>query len=53
VTYPNLPQTDWAGNPSHANQGDKVIHNGVVYQANWWTASEPGSDGSWATVCNI
>ncbi|MDK9775780.1 hypothetical protein KIV41_04260, partial [Vibrio sp. D401a] len=28
-------------------------HNGVVYQANWWTASEPGSDGSWSTVCNI
>ncbi|MCS0191896.1 hypothetical protein NDJ78_17125 [Vibrio parahaemolyticus] len=25
----------------------------MVYQANWWTASEPGSDGSWATVCNI
>ncbi|PFG58269.1 chitinase (glycosyl hydrolase family 18) [Vibrio sp. ES.051] len=53
ATYPDLPQTDWAGNASHANQGDKVIHNGVVYQANWWTSSEPGSDGSWATVCNI
>ncbi len=52
-TYPDFPQKDWAGNPSHANQGDKVIHNGVVYQANWWTASEPGSDGSWSTVCNI
>ncbi|PHJ43407.1 glycosyl hydrolase family 18 protein [Vibrio sp. PID17_43] len=53
VTYPDFPQTDWQGNPSHANQGDKVIHNGVVYKANWWTASEPGSDGSWSTVCNI
>ncbi|ELB2804761.1 glycosyl hydrolase family 18 protein [Vibrio alginolyticus] len=53
VTYPALPQTDWAGNPSHANQGDKIIHNGVVYQANWWTAAEPGIDGSWSTVCNI
>ncbi|EPE2684062.1 MULTISPECIES: chitinase C-terminal domain-containing protein [Vibrio] len=53
VTYPALPQTDWAGNPSHANQGDKIIHNGVVYQANWWTAAEPGTDGSWSTVCNI
>ncbi|UTZ33121.1 chitinase [Vibrio campbellii] len=53
VTYPDFPQTDWQGNPSHANQGDKVIHNGVVYQANWWTASEPGSDGSWSTVCNV
>ncbi|EKA3117805.1 chitinase C-terminal domain-containing protein [Vibrio alginolyticus] len=53
VTYPALPQTDWAGNPSHANQGDKIIHNGVVYQANWWTVAEPGTDGSWSTVCNI
>ncbi|EDP60765.1 glycosyl hydrolase family 18 protein [Vibrio sp. AND4] len=53
VTYPDFPQTDWQGNPSHANQGDKVIHNGVVYQANWWTASEPGSDGSWSTLCNV
>ncbi|MDV6250287.1 chitinase C-terminal domain-containing protein [Vibrio sp. EA2] len=53
VTYPDFPQTDWAGNPSHANQGDKVIHDGVVYQANWWTSSVPGSDGSWSTVCNI
>lgn len=52
-TFPNWPQTDWAGNPSHANQGDKIIHNGVVYQANWWTSSTPGSDGSWASVCAI
>ncbi|WP_139045386.1 cellulose-binding domain-containing protein, partial [Vibrio parahaemolyticus] len=35
LTTPNLPQTGWAGNPSHAKHGDKVIHNGVVYQANW------------------
>lgn len=53
VTYPNLPQTDWAGNPSHANTGDKVIHNNVIYQANWWTAATPGSDGSWTKVCNL
>lgn len=52
-TYPNWPQTDWAGNPSHANQGDKIIYNGVVYQANWWSSSTPGSDGSWALVCTI
>lgn len=52
-TYPNFPQSDWAGNPSHANTGDKLIHQGVVYQANWWTSSVPGSDGSWTKVCNI
>ncbi|MDV5169152.1 chitinase C-terminal domain-containing protein [Photobacterium rosenbergii] len=52
-TYPNWPQADWAGNPSHANQGDKIIYNGVVYQANWWSSSTPGSDGSWALVCTI
>ncbi|WP_428775255.1 chitinase C-terminal domain-containing protein [Vibrio sp.] len=53
VTYPEFPQTDYAGNPSHALQGDRVIHNGVVYEANWWTSSEPGSDTSWSTVCTI
>ncbi|WP_194089499.1 chitinase C-terminal domain-containing protein [Vibrio hibernica] len=47
VTYPTLPQND------HANQGDKVINNGVIYQANWWTASTPGSDSSWEKVCNL
>ena len=52
TTYPNWPQTDWAGNPSHANQGDKIIHNDVVYVANWWSSSEPGSDGSWSKCTN-
>ncbi|MBD8513818.1 chitinase C-terminal domain-containing protein [Photobacterium sp. CAU 1568] len=52
-TYPNWPQTDWAGNPSHAGTGDKIIYNGVVYQAKWWTNSVPGSDGSWDTVCTV
>nr|WP_086938938.1 glycosyl hydrolase family 18 protein [Thaumasiovibrio occultus] len=53
AVYPNFPQTDWAGNPSHAAQGDQVVHNNAVYQANWWTASAPGSDGSWKLVCNL
>ncbi|MDO6542284.1 chitinase C-terminal domain-containing protein [Photobacterium sanguinicancri] len=51
--YPNWPQTDWGGNPSHANQGDKIIHNGVVYKANWWTSAVPGTGGSWTTVCSV
>lgn len=29
------------------NSGDKVLYNGVVYVANWWTSSIPGSDESW------
>ncbi|MCZ8489745.1 hypothetical protein O9992_29940 [Vibrio lentus] len=33
AVYPDLPQKDWAGNPSHAN-GDQVVHNGSIYQAN-------------------
>jgi len=52
AVYPDLPQKDWAGNPSHANTGDQVVHNGSIYQANWWTSSEPGSDGSWTQVCS-
>lgn len=47
VTYPEFPQQD------HANQGDKVISDGVVYEAKWWTASVPGSDGSWTKVCTL
>jgi chitinase len=50
-TYPDFPQLDWKGDPSHASGGDKLIHNGVVYKAKWWTNSVPGSDGSWEEVC--
>ncbi|CCO49511.1 Alkaline serine protease (VapT) [Vibrio nigripulchritudo SOn1] len=51
--YPNWPQADWAGNPNHAGAGDKLVHNGAVYQANWWTRSIPGSDNSWSHVCDL
>lgn len=53
VTYPDFPQKDWAGNPSHANQGDKVIHDGVIYQANWWTSAKPGNNADWTEVCSL
>ncbi|WP_419244217.1 chitinase C-terminal domain-containing protein [Photobacterium leiognathi subsp. mandapamensis] len=52
-TYPEWPQTDWQGTPTHAGSGDQIIHDGAVYKANWWTSSVPGSDGSWTKVCNI
>lgn len=51
--YPDWPQVDWAGNPNHAAGGDKLVHNGAVYQAIWWTRSVPGSDNSWSHVCNL
>lgn len=47
VTYPNWPQGD------HASGGDRIIHEGSVYQASWWTNSVPGSDGSWEFVCTV
>ncbi|WP_087016772.1 cellulose-binding domain-containing protein [Thaumasiovibrio subtropicus] len=49
--YPNWPQTDWSGAPSHATGGDQMVYEGKVYQANYWTQSVPGSDGSWTLVC--
>ena len=49
--YPNWPQTDWEGKPSHANTGDKMVHEGRIYQANWYSTSIPGSDTSWTKVC--
>ncbi|WP_237063961.1 chitinase C-terminal domain-containing protein [Microbulbifer zhoushanensis] len=48
VTYPVWPDSD------HANGGDRIIHNDSVYEANWWTNSEPGTaDGSWTYLCNL
>ncbi|MGF1751119.1 cellulose-binding domain-containing protein [Vibrio cionasavignyae] len=49
--YPNWPQLDWQGNPSHASSGDKMVYQGSVYQAKYWTQTIPGSDNSWSTVC--
>ncbi|WP_043317373.1 glycosyl hydrolase family 18 protein [Microbulbifer sp. HZ11] len=48
VTYPEWPR----GN--HAASGDQIIHNNSVFEAKWWTQSEPGTaDGSWSFVCNL
>ncbi|WP_440589693.1 glycosyl hydrolase family 18 protein [Pseudoalteromonas pernae] len=51
--YPNWPQTDWAGNPSHAVGGDLMINNNTVYEAKWWTQTEPGTSADWLEVCGI
>ncbi|ESP93542.1 MULTISPECIES: cellulase family glycosylhydrolase [Pseudoalteromonas] len=45
--YPNWPQSDWQGQPSHANTGDKLVHNNILYQAKWWTSAEPGTSSAW------
>ncbi|NQZ07628.1 MAG: chitinase C-terminal domain-containing protein [Algicola sp.] len=50
--YPNFPQKDWQGNPSHAATGDKMKTATAVYSAKWWTKSVPGG-AEWAFVCNI
>ncbi|MCG8538933.1 MAG: carbohydrate-binding protein, partial [Clostridia bacterium] len=33
-------------------QGDRVVYNGKVYEAKWWTNSVPGSDDSWKLINN-
>ncbi|MBU2114405.1 MAG: chitin-binding protein, partial [Gammaproteobacteria bacterium] len=50
-TYPNWPQLDWQGQPSHAAASDKLIYQNALYQANWWTQSIPSSDSSWTQLC--
>jgi len=30
-----------------------VSHNGLVYQANWWTNAEPGTNGSWTVLSDV
>ncbi|WP_323847069.1 cellulose-binding domain-containing protein [Microbulbifer magnicolonia] len=48
MTYPAWPAGD------HANGGDRIIHQGDVYEANWWTNSVPGSaDSSWDFLCSV
>ncbi|XOV78965.1 MAG: glycosyl hydrolase family 18 protein [Aestuariibacter sp.] len=49
--YPDFPNQDWQGNPSHAVQGDRMTHQNTVWEANWWTTATPGSDGSWTAIC--
>ena len=48
VTYPEWPRSN------HAAGGDRIIHDGSVFEAKWWTQSVPGTaDGSWSFVCSI
>ncbi|QDO83817.1 glycoside hydrolase [Shewanella psychropiezotolerans] len=52
--YPNFPQTDWAGNPSHATGGDRMKDETAVFVALWWTNAKPSaSSGDWDFVCNL
>ncbi|WP_075593418.1 MULTISPECIES: glycosyl hydrolase family 18 protein [unclassified Pseudoalteromonas] len=53
AVYPNWPQTDWAGNPSHAVGGDLMNHNNVIYEAKWWTSTEPGTSADWTVSCTL
>ncbi|MGY5795802.1 chitinase C-terminal domain-containing protein [Rheinheimera faecalis] len=45
VTYPAWPRTN------HAAGGDYIRYQNLIYKANWWTNSVPGSDSSWTLVC--
>ncbi|WP_066966359.1 glycosyl hydrolase family 18 protein [Microbulbifer sp. Q7] len=48
VTYPEWPRSN------HAAGGDRIIHDGSVFEAKWWTQSVPGTaDGSWQFLCSI
>jgi len=50
--YPDFPRKDWQGNPDHANAGDMMVHNSIVWKAKWWTKSEP-SEAEWEKVCDL
>ncbi|RXJ73962.1 peptidase S8 [Veronia nyctiphanis] len=51
--YPDWTRNDWRGNPNHAQTGDKMVYNGAIYQAKWWTRAAPGSNSSWTHICNL
>ena len=48
VHYPN-----WPNGQNHAKGGEYVIHNNVLWQADWWLNSEPkeGTNG-WLAICS-
>jgi len=49
--YPKWTAKDWeGGKPNHANSGDKMVFQGALYRANWYTNSIPGSDISWTLL---
>ncbi|WP_192456958.1 cellulase family glycosylhydrolase [Musicola keenii] len=49
--YPNWVSKDWSGGEyTHNNAGEQMVYQGKLYSANWYTASVPGSDGSWTLV---
>lgn len=51
AAYPNWERKDWAGGPNtHQNTGDLMTDNGLLYRANWYTNTPPGSDASWQFV---
>ncbi|HUM83710.1 MAG TPA: glycosyl hydrolase family 18 protein [Lachnospiraceae bacterium] len=33
-------------------EGQQAYHNGILWQAKWWTNTEPGSDSSWKNMTN-
>lgn len=41
---PDYPQ--WDPNQDHYDGGDKVLYHGRVFEARWWTNSEPGILGN-------
>lgn len=49
--YPNWTARDWTYGPyNHANEHDKMVYEGGLYAANWYTSSVPGSDPSWLSL---
>ncbi|XPF93152.1 cellulase family glycosylhydrolase [Colwellia sp. RE-S-Sl-9] len=54
-TYPNWVRKDYPAGPfTHNNADDKMQYQGNLYEANWYTSTTPGSDGSWTLIssCN-
>ncbi|WP_198040094.1 carbohydrate-binding protein [Microbulbifer agarilyticus] len=51
TAYPYWLHADYAGGPNtHLLGGDQMTYQGNLYQANWYTNSEPGSDNSWTLI---
>lgn len=49
--YPNWTSRNWDGGEyDHAAAGDQMTYQNMLYQANWYTNTQPGSGNAWTLL---
>jgi len=51
TAYPNWLHNDFDGGPNtHLNTGERMQHNGQLFEANWYSDTLPGTNVSWVLI---